>query len=104
MARTLPRRSGGRLARRAVPHLLVLALAVASLVSCASASFVDPVVATTSDELLSTQVTVHVNGEMQKRPRHKHYVSPSGNANGRGTITDPWDLQTALDHPAAVRR
>lgn len=30
------------------------------------------------------------------------YVSPSGTANGDGSITAPWDLQTALAHPAAV--
>jgi hypothetical protein len=30
------------------------------------------------------------------------YVSPSGAAGGSGSIGSPWDLQTALDQPAAV--
>src|SRR5437016_11122256 len=31
------------------------------------------------------------------------YVSPNGSANGNGSINSPWDLQTALLQPAAVR-
>src|SRR6185369_4509588 len=31
------------------------------------------------------------------------YVSPAGNPNGSGSITSPWDLQTALNHPAIVQ-
>lgn len=31
------------------------------------------------------------------------HVSPGGRANGSGSSSDPWDLQTALNHPAAVR-
>src|SRR3954467_15814764 len=30
------------------------------------------------------------------------YVSPAGLATGRGSATNPWDLQTALNQPAAV--
>src|SRR5687768_8522226 len=30
------------------------------------------------------------------------YVSRSGSRYGSGTITNPWDLTTALSHPAAV--
>jgi len=31
------------------------------------------------------------------------YVSPSGSASGSGSITGPWDLETALDQPSAVK-
>jgi len=31
------------------------------------------------------------------------FVAPDGNAAGDGSIENPWDLQTALDQPAAVR-
>lgn len=31
------------------------------------------------------------------------YVSPTGSSSGNGSISSPWDLQTALNHPAAVR-
>jgi hypothetical protein len=31
------------------------------------------------------------------------YVSPNGSANGDGSINNPWDLQTALSQPAAVK-
>ncbi len=30
------------------------------------------------------------------------YVSPVGSAHGSGTFADPWNLQTALNHPAMV--
>ena len=32
----------------------------------------------------------------------EYFVSPSGSPSGNGSISNPWDLQTALDHPAAV--
>ncbi|MEO8097249.1 MAG: chitobiase/beta-hexosaminidase C-terminal domain-containing protein [Acidobacteriota bacterium] len=31
------------------------------------------------------------------------YVSPTGRAQGAGSIQDPWDLKTALAHPAVVK-
>jgi hypothetical protein len=31
------------------------------------------------------------------------YVSPTAAANGNGSFNNPWKLQTALDHPAAVQ-
>jgi len=31
------------------------------------------------------------------------YVSPSGTAGGNGLTNSPWDLQTALNHPASVQ-
>jgi len=31
------------------------------------------------------------------------YVSPTGSAGGNGSITAPWDLATALSHPAVVK-
>lgn len=31
------------------------------------------------------------------------YVSPTGSVSGNGSITSPWDLQTALNHPSSVR-
>src|SRR5262249_25532435 len=30
------------------------------------------------------------------------YVSPSGNSSGNGSVSSPWDLQTALNQPSAV--
>ena len=33
-----------------------------------------------------------------------HYVSVTGSVLGTGTISNPWDLQTALNQPAAVQR
>lgn len=32
-----------------------------------------------------------------------YYVSPTGTASGNGSINAPWDLHTALAHPAAVK-
>jgi hypothetical protein len=31
------------------------------------------------------------------------FVSPNGSSSGKGTVTSPWDLQTALNHPLAVQ-
>lgn len=31
------------------------------------------------------------------------YASPSGSETGNGTVTSPWDLQTALNHPTSVK-
>ena len=36
-------------------------------------------------------------------PAAAFYVSPSGSPGGDGSMSSPWDLQTALDHPAAVQ-
>jgi hypothetical protein len=33
----------------------------------------------------------------------QHYVAPDGRSSGSGEIQDPWDLQTALNHPPSVR-
>src|ERR1700683_3833968 len=32
----------------------------------------------------------------------EHYVTPNGSPSGDGTLQHPWDLQTALNQPAAV--
>src|SRR4051812_21852730 len=32
-----------------------------------------------------------------------HYASPDGSASGAGELSDPWDLATALAHPASVQ-
>ncbi len=32
----------------------------------------------------------------------QYYVSPTGSASGNGSLENPWDLQTALNHPAVV--
>ncbi len=32
-----------------------------------------------------------------------YYVAPNGSPSGNGSINNPWDLQTALDQPAAVQ-
>jgi hypothetical protein len=34
---------------------------------------------------------------------NQFYVSPHGSASGNGSAGNPWDLSTALNHPAAVR-
>ena len=31
------------------------------------------------------------------------YAAPTGTPGGNGGINNPWDLQTALDHPASVQ-
>src|SRR6188768_3996124 len=31
------------------------------------------------------------------------YVAPTGQSSGDGSISSPWDLQTALNHPSSVR-
>jgi len=33
----------------------------------------------------------------------QHYVRPNGSAQGDGSINNPWDIQTALNQPAAVK-
>ncbi len=32
-----------------------------------------------------------------------YYVAPSGSSSGDGSLANPWDLQTALSHPAVVQ-
>lgn len=34
---------------------------------------------------------------------NEFYVAPYGSPNGDGSLDNPWDLQTALNHPAAVK-
>src|SRR5437773_4960262 len=34
---------------------------------------------------------------------NQFYVSPTGSGSSSGTISSPWDLQTALNHPVAVK-
>jgi len=34
---------------------------------------------------------------------NQHYVSPDGSRSGDGSLSRPWDLQTALNQPASVR-
>ena len=36
-------------------------------------------------------------------PPAEYYVSPTGTAGGTGSSSNPWDLQTALHHPAVVQ-
>jgi hypothetical protein len=33
----------------------------------------------------------------------EHFVSPTGRSNGAGTLTSPWNLETALSHPKKVK-
>jgi hypothetical protein len=35
--------------------------------------------------------------------RHRFFVTPAGSATGDGSASRPWDLRTALAHPAAVQ-
>ena len=34
---------------------------------------------------------------------NEFFVSPTGTASGNGSMTSPWDLKTALNHPAAIQ-
>lgn len=34
---------------------------------------------------------------------NQYYASPTGTATGNGSISNPWSLQTALNHPSAVQ-
>jgi len=34
---------------------------------------------------------------------NQFYVAPNGRMQGNGTISDPWDLASALDHPSAIQ-
>jgi hypothetical protein len=43
-----------------------------------------------------------VQGPAQPPGGRSFYASPNGSPSGDGSITRPWDLQTALSHPAAV--
>jgi hypothetical protein len=36
-------------------------------------------------------------------PANEHHVFPDGTSSGDGTMQNPWDLQTALNHPALVQ-
>ena len=46
-----------------------------------------------------------VSGSAQSliRGAHNFYVSTTGRGGGAGSLSDPWDLPTALSHPATVR-
>jgi Concanavalin A-like lectin/glucanases superfamily/Chitobiase/beta-hexosaminidase C-terminal domain/Viral BACON domain len=33
----------------------------------------------------------------------QHFAAPNGSSSGNGSINQPWDLQTALNHPSAVK-
>ncbi len=62
------------------------------------------IVATNNGVTLSTAFTVMA----QTRPPAPHtgnqfYVTPKGSASGNGSKDRPWDLQTALSHPASVK-
>ncbi len=41
--------------------------------------------------------------EVTNSPNNQHHVAVGGLPSATGTIDDPWDLQTALNHPADVK-
>lgn len=44
-----------------------------------------------------------VSANLSSGSAPEFYVSPTGSPSGDGSSTNPWDLQTALHHPAAVK-
>lgn len=42
-------------------------------------------------------------GQSRRQDYQDFYVSPSGSPQGNGSMESPWDLQTALSQPAAVK-
>lgn len=52
---------------------------------------------------LETRQILLQNGPHLDQAGNEFYVSPSGSPSGDGSIADPWDLQTALSHPAALQ-
>lgn len=54
----------------------------------------------------SSSITDSTNtptGSTATPPTYGYFVSPQGKPTGDGSIQNPWDFQTALDHPAAVK-
>jgi hypothetical protein len=48
-------------------------------------------------------LTLCLFGAVRVATAAEFYVSPTAAANGNGSFNNPWKLQTALDHPAAVQ-
>jgi hypothetical protein len=42
-------------------------------------------------------------GALQPVPAAEFFVAPTGKPTGHGSLDSPWDLQTALNQPAAVK-
>ncbi|KXK29012.1 MAG: hypothetical protein UZ16_OP3001003337 [Candidatus Hinthialibacteria bacterium OLB16] len=59
-----------------------------------------PVAALTYDEIVRGQSQGQVLGTTAG---NQWYVAPTGTASGDGSQARPWDLQTALNHPAQVQ-
>lgn len=87
MSRTEP-----RLASLTLASLLLLATCLA--VNCAQPDAVAPGGDPRAGVLASS---------VSSDPASAFYVSPSGSASGDGSMSAPWDFQTALNHPAAVQ-
>jgi len=77
-------RSSQRKTRRLSPLLVVILLAGASF--CMSSDWSGG----------------NIRSASAKPVYNQWYVAPNGTSGGSGTIDNPWNLQTALDHPASV--
>lgn len=51
----------------------------------------------------NTPVTPTVTPTLVETSGNSFYVAPNGSPSGDGSINNPWDLQTALNHPASVQ-
>ena len=80
-----------------MPSQLQVSINAASL----SAGTYQGSVQVTADGLTSSPASVPIS--LTINPTNVFYVSPTGSHSGSGSITDPWDLATALAQPAAVQ-
>lgn len=85
---------GGYMPSRTEPGLVVSALA--SLLLSASCGHRDAVAPTGGPG------TLGVSAKLSSAPASEFYVSPAGSPSGDGSFSNPWDLATALNGPAAV--
>jgi hypothetical protein len=56
----------------------------------------NPIVQSTAAPPVPTPKPVEVTGD-------SFYVQPNGSPSGDGSVNNPWDLQTALNHPSSVK-
>jgi hypothetical protein len=74
-------------------------LFVLSLLGCAESKNMT----TSPDASTENEISSHYKTLSLSQTGNSFFVSPQGKASGTGTLENPWDLQTALNHPAAVK-
>ena len=85
------------------PEVLTVSPSVFSL---APGTYTDTITISALNTALPKQtviVTLTVPVPNSPAPGNQWYVAPNGSAGGDGTIASPWNLATALAHPASVR-